>query len=75
MIAVPNKLYVHYINFKNVTIEARKTGTQTRFYEIRDGKQVKCLTKDTVKSLFPVGLRKYQPFLKTENKQFYLLLK
>ena len=74
-IARPNKHYIYYNNLRSIVIEARKEGSDMKFYEVREGKDVKCLTVDTVKNLFPSRvLTIRQPFLKKENRQFYKLL-
>ena len=75
-IAKPNKKYLYFGCFVNTVIEARKSGTQIRFYEITDGKQIKCLSRKVVKELFNASsLIKQQPFLKKENREFYKLFK
>jgi len=74
MKALPNKKYRWYSNLSNCILEARRSGTQIRFYSVI-GKKEKCLTKAIVKELFPIGKRiKDQPFRATENKEFYSLI-
>lgn len=73
--AIPNKKYVYYNNLKRIVIEARKNGSQLRFYEVSADKE-KCLPLSIIRQLFlPGTLIKYQPFLKKENKEFCKLLK
>lgn len=74
--AYPNRRYMYCANFKGVTLEARRAGNQVRFYELLNGVTRKCLTRDTVKSLFRPGSPiDSQPFHKKGNEQFYALLK
>ena len=74
MKATPNKKYKWYSNLENCVLEARRSGSQIRFYSVINGKE-KCLAKTIVKELFPVGRRiKDQPFRATENKEFYSLI-
>jgi len=73
--ARPNKNYINYRNLRDTIIEARIIGGQVRFYELRSGTEIKCLTQDLVKSLFSQNkLISDRPFLEKENPQFYAIL-
>lgn len=72
--AKPNKLYRWYSCLSNLVLEARSSNNQVRFYSVFR-KNEKCLTKETVKGMFPVGKRIHdQPFLARENGKFFALL-
>jgi len=73
--ARPNKDYRWIKCLQEYILEARRSGDQIRYYTVANG-QEKCLTKETILSLFSLGSRvKDQPFRATENKEFYKLLK
>ena len=56
--------------YKGRHLEIRKSGKQTRFYEVdREGKKEYCITKDTVKWLMRIGSLPRNKVLKNSLKR------
>lgn len=72
--AQPNKLYVHYQNFREIILQAGTNNGRIHYYEIQPGRMFS-LSEETVKALFPTTIPiKERPFLVKGNEKFYAVL-
>jgi len=73
--AHPNKKYRWYGCLEKVTIQAVLINNKIRYYELNGIKQRR-IAEENVNVLFPAGaLIKDRPFLRKENRDFFIILK